>query len=173
MLRKSEYRNPWPRPGLQGLDSVATTSGLSQWEQSDPAESRQGRLKSLAQTEHAKSRIFKWALSFWTSAAEYNNYVAPGRAETISKSKCPKFKTNAANQYSYKMFWDFEFMSLEFVCNFVPPWAGFEFRISLSLISWLDMTILMTFHFANLGFRIYETGHSWQNLVLFGRLQVW
>jgi hypothetical protein len=35
----------------------------------------------------------------------------------------------------------------------------FEFRISPSLISGLNITIFTTFHFANLEYKIYETGH--------------
>ena len=35
----------------------------------------------------------------------------------------------------------------------------FEFRNSPSLISGLNVTILNAFHFANLGYWIYETGH--------------
>ncbi len=34
-----------------------------------------------------------------------------------------------------------------------------EFRVSPSLISGLNVTMLTTFHFANLEYRIYETGH--------------
>ena len=35
----------------------------------------------------------------------------------------------------------------------------FEFKISPSLISGLNITIFTKFHFANLEYRIYETGH--------------
>jgi hypothetical protein len=37
------------------------------------------------------------------------------KSETISKSECSKSKTNAANYLDFKMFWEFEFMSFEFV----------------------------------------------------------
>ena len=37
--------------------------------------------------------------------------------------------------------------------------SGFEFRISPSLINGLAVTFLMTLHFADLGYRSYETGH--------------
>ena len=35
----------------------------------------------------------------------------------------------------------------------------FEFRFSPSLIGGLNMNILVTLNFANLGYRIYEMGH--------------
>jgi len=49
--------------------------------------------------------------------SEYRN----PKSETISKSKCQKFKTNADNYLSFIVFWKFEFRSFEFVSSFDLP----------------------------------------------------
>jgi len=46
-MRISKYEtNPWPRPGLQALNSIAFASGMFQRQRRVPGKSRQGRPKS-------------------------------------------------------------------------------------------------------------------------------
>ncbi len=91
---------------------------------------------------------------------EYRNT----KSETISKSECSKFKTNAAKHLHFKVFWEFEFMSFEFVLRLCSGWwAGrtiynFDIRISDFPVSdrWIKYN-----HFYDISFCQFGIQNLW------------